>query len=88
MNVILRQYRVSNTARPAEFFCDTEDAPRFDLDQPYQRVVVAAADTATCPECLEGPVDSDGFNTGDCAARGGPIDPCPACWACTCDGSC
>ena len=40
MSAVLRRYRVSNTARPAEFFCDTADAPRFDLDQPYQRGVV------------------------------------------------
>lgn len=48
---------------------------------------MTATDTA-CPECLNGPVDSDGLTTGSCAAPGGPIDPCPACWACTCDGSC
>lgn len=40
MSAILRQYRVTSTSRPAEFFCDTSGAPRFDLDQPYQRGVV------------------------------------------------
>lgn len=40
MTAIVRKYRVNNTARAVEFFCDSPELPRFDLDQPYQRGVV------------------------------------------------
>lgn len=40
-----------------------------------------------CEEC-GGAVDSDGDTKGECAANGGPNDPCLSCYACSCDGSC
>lgn len=39
-----------------------------------------------CHACL-GRVDADGTTTSECPAIG-PVDPCPTCGACTCDGSC
>lgn len=44
-------------------------------------------DEMTCDSC-EGPTDDDGLTRGECAAPGGPVDPCEACFACCCDGSC
>lgn len=40
MTAIVRKYRVNNTARAVDFFCDRGEVPRFDLHQPYQRGVV------------------------------------------------
>lgn len=40
-----------------------------------------------CESC-DSLTDDDGLTRGECAAPGGPVDPCEACFACCCDGSC
>lgn len=66
------------------YFADSRDAQT----QTEKGGHTMALTGATCPECLDGPVDADGLTTGECAAVGGPISPCAACNACACDGSC